>query len=85
MSIQSKRYEEEEDSLKTLLTNNTQNGVVPGERALKRRVTNQISTSLTHLSNLGEAVFDFDEESEGTKNLLGFALPWLIFRDFDTK
>ena len=85
LSIQSKRYEEEEDSLKTLLTNNIQNGVVPGERALKRRVTNQISTSLTHLSNLGEAVFDFDEESEGTKNLLGFALPWLIFRDFDTE
>ena len=31
---------------------------------------------LTHQTALGEAEFDFYEESEGTKNLIGFWLPW---------
>lgn len=31
---------------------------------------------LTHQTALGEADFDFYEESEGTKNLIGFSLPW---------
>lgn len=34
------------------------------------------TTTLTHTSALGAAQFDFDEESEGTKNLIGFWLPW---------
>ncbi|MDO9212770.1 MAG: ATP-binding protein [Methylococcales bacterium] len=33
-------------------------------------------TVLTHKTALGEAEFDFHEESEGTKNLIGFWLPW---------
>jgi len=33
-------------------------------------------TVLTHRTALGEAEFDFQEESEGTKNLIGFWLPW---------
>ncbi|WP_085654330.1 MULTISPECIES: ATP/GTP-binding protein [unclassified Pseudomonas] len=33
-------------------------------------------TTLTHKSALGDADFDFSEESEGTKNLIGFWLPW---------
>lgn len=33
-------------------------------------------TILTHKTALGEADFDFAEESEGTKNLIGFWLPW---------
>ena len=33
-------------------------------------------TTLTHKSALGEANFDFKEESEGTRNLIGFWLPW---------
>jgi len=33
-------------------------------------------TILTHRTALGEAEFDFQEESEGTKNLIGFWLPW---------
>ncbi|EUB86594.1 AAA family ATPase [Pseudomonas sp. GM30] len=33
-------------------------------------------TTLTHKSALGEADFDFSEESEGTRNLIGFWLPW---------
>lgn len=35
-------------------------------------------TVLTHKTALGEAEFDFHEESEGTKNLIGFWLPWDI-------
>jgi energy-coupling factor transporter ATP-binding protein EcfA2 len=35
-------------------------------------------TILTHKTVLGEAEFDFQEESEGTKNLIGFWLPWSI-------
>ncbi|MGZ8227954.1 MAG: AAA family ATPase [Methylococcaceae bacterium] len=33
---------------------------------------------LTHRTALGEAEFDFQEESEGTKNLIGFWLPWSV-------
>lgn len=33
-------------------------------------------TTLIHKSALGEADFDFTEESEGTRNLIGFWLPW---------
>lgn len=35
-------------------------------------------TILTHRTALGEAEFDFHEESEGTKNLIGFWLPWSV-------
>mgnify|MGYP003392842116 CR=1 FL=1 len=35
-------------------------------------------TILTHTTALGEAEFDFQEESEGTKNLIGFWLPWRV-------
>ncbi len=35
-------------------------------------------TILTHRTALGEAEFDLQEESEGTKNLIGFWLPWSI-------
>jgi AAA15 family ATPase/GTPase len=33
-------------------------------------------TTLTHATALGEADFDFSEESKGTKNLMGFFVPW---------
>jgi energy-coupling factor transporter ATP-binding protein EcfA2 len=35
-------------------------------------------TTFTHKTALGEADFDFDEESEGTKGLIGFWLPWSL-------
>ena len=38
-------------------------------------------TVLTHKTALGEAEFDFLEESEGTKNLIGFWLPWSVHTD----
>ncbi|RON02015.1 ATPase [Pseudomonas brassicacearum] len=34
--------------------------------------------TLTHTSLLGRAEFDFSEESGGTKNLIGFWLPWFM-------
>jgi len=38
-------------------------------------------TTLTHTTALGNADFDFSEESKGTKNLLGFFAPWLRLED----
>ena len=35
-------------------------------------------TTLTHKTALGEALFDFQEESRGTQNLIGFWLPWWL-------
>lgn len=41
-----------------------------------------VKTTLTHKTSLGEADFDFDDESEGTKNIFGFTLPWLMLQEF---
>ncbi|MBR7957200.1 ATP-binding protein [Burkholderia cenocepacia] len=35
-------------------------------------------TTLTHETRLGSAEFDLSEESSGTRNLIGFWLPWSI-------
>jgi AAA15 family ATPase/GTPase len=34
-------------------------------------------TKFTHSTSLGDAEFDFSEESEGTQNLMGFWIPWV--------
>ncbi|MET1069915.1 MAG: ATP-binding protein [Pseudomonas prosekii] len=39
--------------------------------------------TLTHSSLLGKAEFDFSEESGGTKNLIGFWLPWFMINHAD--
>ena len=39
--------------------------------------------TLTHTSLLGRADFDFSEESGGTKNLIGFWLPWFMINHAD--
>ncbi|MFJ3371331.1 ATP/GTP-binding protein [Pseudomonas sp. NPDC086251] len=39
--------------------------------------------TLTHTSLLGKAEFDFSEESGGTKNLIGFWLPWFMINHAD--
>jgi hypothetical protein len=39
--------------------------------------------TLTHTSLLGKAEFDFSEESGGTKNLIGFWLPWFMINQAD--
>jgi AAA15 family ATPase/GTPase len=38
----------------------------------------KFETSLTHTSALGSAEFSLSEESDGTKSLIGFALPWIL-------
>lgn len=35
-------------------------------------------TTLTHVTSLGSARFDFSEESRGTQNLIGFWAPWQL-------
>lgn len=40
-----------------------------------------MKTTFTHRTALGEAEFDFEEESEGTKGLIGFWLPWSVLAD----
>jgi hypothetical protein len=37
-----------------------------------------MKTILTHQTALGEADFDYEEESDGTKGLIGFWLPWVV-------
>ncbi len=37
----------------------------------------KFETVLTHETALGLADFDIEDESDGTKNLIGFSLPWL--------
>ena len=52
-----------------------------GERGLRGFSTliglDQVKTKLIHKTNVGEATFDFEDESEGTKNLIGFWFPWV--------
>lgn len=37
----------------------------------------RVKTKLIHKTTAGEATFDFEDESEGTKNLIGFWFPWV--------
>ena len=43
---------------------------------------NKTNAILNHRTELGDAEFEFHDESEGTKNLIGFWLPWSA-RDSD--
>ena len=45
-----------------------------------RRVldVNEVRAIFTHRTAMGEASFDFDDESTGTQNLVGFYLPWVL-------
>lgn len=40
-----------------------------------------LTTTLMHKTSLGEADFDFDEESDGTKGLIGIAVMWNFFQN----
>ncbi|WP_095051484.1 ATP/GTP-binding protein [Pseudomonas sp. Irchel s3b2] len=42
------------------------------------KATQSVKTILTHTTLLGEAEFDYEEESGGTQNLMGFWLPWTL-------
>lgn len=48
----------------------------PGGESAK--VPTRSKTILTHKTALGEADLSIEDESEGTKNLIGFWLPWAI-------
>jgi hypothetical protein len=52
--------------------------VTQGLLGLVTQSKSKSKTVLTHKTVLGEAEFDFNEESEGTKNLIGFWLPWSV-------
>ncbi len=45
----------------------------------KETVKTSLKTIFIHKTVLGEAEFDFQEESEGTKNLVGFWFPWMLY------
>ena len=49
-----------------------------GENRELKKSIGKVKTTLTHKSKLGEALFDFSEESDGTRNLIGFSLPWTL-------
>ena len=51
---------------------------IPSQFSEHVKATESVKTILTHTTLLGEAEFDFDEESGGTKNLMGFWLPWQL-------
>lgn len=58
-------------------------GIVADEEKAGARVralrSEPLRTTLTHRTTLGDADFDFSEESSGTQNLIGFATPWFVF------
>lgn len=43
--------------------------------------TSEYRTTLTHSTALGDAEFDYMEESKGTRSLLSFYLPWKLLPD----
>lgn len=55
---------------------------VEGENITNSQSTSSVSknmrTILTHRTALGEADISFRNQSEGTKNLIGFWLPWFV-------
>jgi hypothetical protein len=68
-AIHSKLQESEKLGLNSLLDLQKDESATDKPTAL--RSTLRVTTTLTHKSSLGEADFDYEEESEGTKNLLG--------------
>lgn len=63
------KFEQLEESLENIKTKN---------RSTDYMASPNYKTILTHKTALGEADFDFNEESSGTKNLIGFWLPWSL-------
>ena len=52
-------------------------GLTNKEEPLTTSVTTKNKTILTHKTALGEADLSYEDESDGTKNLIGFWLPWI--------
>jgi energy-coupling factor transporter ATP-binding protein EcfA2 len=55
----------------------TTTGLASAMSPSARRARARYKTTLTHRTALGEADLPYDDESEGTKNLFGFWLPWV--------
>jgi AAA15 family ATPase/GTPase len=67
------------DSVSSASVNDVQRDVASSAReASLSSTTGESRTTLTHKTALGEAKFDYEEESEGTKSLIGFWLPWTL-------
>ena len=47
----------------------------------KYRLDKNTKTTLVHSSALGDANFDYSEESDGTRALIGFWLPWSLMTE----
>lgn len=52
-------------------------GLTSKEGQSASSVTTKNKTILTHKTALGEADLSYEDESDGTKNLIGFWLPWI--------
>lgn len=52
-------------------------GLTNKEEPSTTSVTTKNKTILTHKTALGEADLSYEDESDGTKNLIGFWLPWI--------
>jgi energy-coupling factor transporter ATP-binding protein EcfA2 len=46
------------------------------DASLPSASSTEVRTTLTHKTALGKSDLSYDDESEGTKNLIGFWLPW---------
>lgn len=54
-------------------------GIPSSEKKIeKNTISTRNKTILTHKTALGEADLGYEDESEGTKNLIGFWLPWML-------
>jgi AAA15 family ATPase/GTPase len=84
-AIHSKLNKKEIPGINELRELKSEETAEPGEddRISFDRSSLRVTTTLTHQTSLGKAEFDYDEESDGTKNLMGFALPWYVFRNYE--
>jgi len=49
-----------------------------GKGGFKYNPKDSFETTLTHVTSLGSAEFELKDESDGTRSLIGFALPWFL-------
>ncbi|AYR27079.1 AAA family ATPase [Herbaspirillum rubrisubalbicans] len=47
---------------------------------MTKSLSHEVKTTLTHTTRLGDADFDLSEESDGTRSLIGFYLPWRVMK-----
>jgi AAA15 family ATPase/GTPase len=77
-SIQYEAKDNSEEQIDSNIRERFLDGVRDDETRSFIKSLHNVKATLTHKTALGEAQFDFSEESDGTKNLIGFSLPWLL-------